>query len=317
MEDLRCLAKKEDATVIVTVDQAEQLFTSASDDLRDFMDLLADLSKQADRRMMVLATLRSDLLNLFQTHRALEGLVYETFPVAPIETRQLPLVIEGPAKLGGLQIEPGLVQLMVQDSASGDALPLLAFTLRQMYERNARSGGALRIQDYRDMGGIEGAVRSVAERALALTRPDDQQLAALGKAFVPGLVDITESGKYTGARARWEELPEMARPALEEFIAARLLIVDDDDGHRVVRIAHDALIASWPFLSKLVDADRDFLEVRKRLERAADLWERDNRARAVCCRTGRWRKQVRSWQPGAAPDHPARGLYSPLRREGR
>ena len=118
--------------VIVTVDQAEQLFTSASDDLRDFMDLLADLSKQADRRMMVLATLRSDLLNLFQTHRALEGLVYETFPVAPIETRQLPLVIEGPAKLGGLQIEPGLVQLMVQDSASGDALPLLAFTLRQM-----------------------------------------------------------------------------------------------------------------------------------------------------------------------------------------
>jgi hypothetical protein len=111
---------------------------------------------------------------------------------------------------------------MVQDSVSGEALPLLAFTLRQMYDRYARACGALRIPDYLEMGGVEGAVRTVAERALADANPDDRQLAALRKAFVPGLVDITESGKYTGARARWEELPADAHPTLAEFIGARL-----------------------------------------------------------------------------------------------
>jgi AAA ATPase domain/TIR domain len=221
-DDLRFASKKEDATVILAIDQAEQLLTSADASSRDFLCLLAELSRLGDRRLMVLATLRSDFLSLFQTSRDLEGLVYETLPVAPMQQRVLPLIIEAPAKQGGIRIEPGLVQLMVQDSVSGEALPLLAFTLRQMYDRYARACGALRIPDYLEMGGVEGAVRTVAERALADANPDDRQLAALRKAFVPGLVDITESGKYTGARARWEELPADAHPTLAEFIGARL-----------------------------------------------------------------------------------------------
>ena len=51
--------------------------------------------------------------------------------------RQVPEVIVGPAKVHGLELEPGLVETMVRDMETEDALPLLAYTLRRLWENLA------------------------------------------------------------------------------------------------------------------------------------------------------------------------------------
>ena len=41
-------------------------------------------------------------------------------------------MIARPAQRAGLEFAPGLVERMVEDTAGGDALPLLAYTLREL-----------------------------------------------------------------------------------------------------------------------------------------------------------------------------------------
>jgi hypothetical protein len=48
-----------------------------------------------------------------------------------------PEIIRGPARLAGLKLGEGLVESMVKDTGARDALPLLAFTLRGLYERGS------------------------------------------------------------------------------------------------------------------------------------------------------------------------------------
>ena len=77
----------------------------------------------------------------------------------------LPRVIEGPARLAGLGVDPELVSRMVADTASGDALPLLAFTLEQLATGLPR-GAALSPQRYDQLGGVQGALTHQADQAL-------------------------------------------------------------------------------------------------------------------------------------------------------
>ena len=87
-------------------------------------------------------------------------------------------VIEGPARRveeagGKLAIEPALTQRLLIDieAGAGDALPLLAFTLEQLY-LDYRQTGALRLVDYEKFGGIKGAIDAAVERALARADAD-------------------------------------------------------------------------------------------------------------------------------------------------
>jgi hypothetical protein len=109
VDELRGRAGRETATILIAVDQGEQLLVSDGEAALKFLQFLAKLSLRADRRVMVLITLRSDFLNVFQSKRELEGTALELRNVAPLSSRMLPVVIERPALLAGVAIEPGLV----------------------------------------------------------------------------------------------------------------------------------------------------------------------------------------------------------------
>ena len=55
--------------------------------------------------------------------------------VEPLGPLRLPEVIKRPAQRAGLDFAPGLVERMVEETTGGDALPLLAYTLRELYQR--------------------------------------------------------------------------------------------------------------------------------------------------------------------------------------
>ena len=61
----------------------------------------------------------------------------------------------------GLQFAAGLVEQMVEETTGGDALPLLAYMLRELYQQ-AGADGVVTIAEYHGLGGVIGALQSRA-----------------------------------------------------------------------------------------------------------------------------------------------------------
>ncbi len=146
-----------EATVLISVDQLEELFTlSGSDEADRFLAMLRRAAESAGSQMLIVATVRSDFLGAVQTQATLRDVSFAELLVNPMSMASVGEIIEGPAAVANLELEPGLVQAMLQDTEAEDALPLLAFTLRELWEH--RTGDRLLLRDYRDqLGGLTGS----------------------------------------------------------------------------------------------------------------------------------------------------------------
>ena len=105
---------------------------------------------------------------------------FEEFSLGPMPLNRMRQIIEGPARVAGLKVEEGLIAGAAADAGTEDALPLLAFTLRELYDRYVveRDGGAgvrqllaRALRRARRSGGclnpLENSVRKRADEVLA------------------------------------------------------------------------------------------------------------------------------------------------------
>ena len=158
-------------------------------------------------------------------------------------------VVEGPARLAGLLLEPGLVDGLVRDVAEQPgALPLLAHALRQTWER--REGRTLTVSGYQASGGIQGAVAQSAERVYRdLTTQEQSALRDLLLRLVtpsPGREPVLSR------MPRHVVAPDDQRERIvERLVLARLLTRDQG----AVEIAHVALVRAWPRLRRWLADD--------------------------------------------------------------
>ena len=121
-----------------------------------------------------MVALRADRLGELSTHQVFARLIEPgVYLLGAMGEADLRAAIEGPAHQAGLLLEPGLVELLVQDvEGEPGALPLLSHALRTTWER--REGRTLTVEGYRATGGIRGAVAQSAE-ALYEQVPADQR----------------------------------------------------------------------------------------------------------------------------------------------
>jgi WD40 repeat protein len=283
-ETFRVKAGARDATILITVDQAEELLTvTPADKAREFWTLLKTATAE-DSPFLILMTLRSDYLGLLQ--KATEGVTrFEEFSLGPMPLDRVRQIIEGPARVAGLHVEEGLVLAAAADAGSDDALPLLAFTLRELYDRygarRAPGERQLLLAQYKELGDpaadltpLENSVRKRADELIAAIDPAPDELDALRAAFVGPLVRVNDKGEYVRNPARLADLPEKAKAILQKLTDARLLVTRDDGGHQTVEVAHEALLRKWPRLRAWLDEEREFLIGKSRLEDALADWEK-------------------------------------------
>jgi energy-coupling factor transporter ATP-binding protein EcfA2 len=261
--------------LLVVVDQVEELLTqTAPADRGRFVELLrAALAGP----VQLVATLRSEFLDQLLLNPALGGMAATTYMVRPLGREALRSVIEKPARLAGIGVDPALADRLVEDTDTGDALPLLAFTLAQLAEGVTR-GGQLSATRYEQLGGVQGALTRQADQALAAAvsaagRSRHEVIAGLLR-----LVTVDEQGRPTRWRTRRDELPAPVATELDAFVEHRLLTTDDtNNGGGVISVAHEAFLSAWPPLRDAIAASACALRARRAVEHAATSWHENGR----------------------------------------
>jgi WD40 repeat protein len=295
VETLRAARGGRLASVLLVVDQAEDLLTQApGPDCEAFLQQLR-LALERERRLWVVAVLRSEFLGGFLT-AGFTDLFHQPVVVGPPDRAALFEMIERPAARAGLSFEAGLVNQMVDDTGGGDGLPMLAYTLQELYLR-AGAGGTVTTQDYRKLGGVAGALSEQANRVAAELGDMPAVMATLMR-----FVSMDETGPVR-RRVPGGALGDPERRVVDAFIGARLLTSDAEAGDAVVQVAHEALFRLWPPLRQAVDAGAEALRQRAQLERWAQDWARSGRRDSYLL-TGERLEPARRWASEAGGREP-------------
>ncbi|MCX5952019.1 MAG: SUMF1/EgtB/PvdO family nonheme iron enzyme [Cyanobacteria bacterium] len=274
---LRLAAGQQDARIVIAIDQFEELLAredgrgdGVGEEADAFLTQLAELLGQKNSQVLILATLRSDFYGLLQLHpSALHRRAGDPIPLGPMDVDGFRQVIEGPAQRVGVRLERGLSDRLVRDTPSGDALPLLAFTLRELWDGRA-DGAGLTLKQYDDFGGLAGAVQRKADEVLATSGATDEEIEELERAFIDHLVRLTSDGQAAKQPARQEALPAASRRLVGLFVEARLLVSGKGSDGDAVEIAHEALLRTWPKLVGWIDKGREALLQRLRVRRLGE-----------------------------------------------
>lgn len=279
-------AEAEPPTLVLPIDQAEELFgVDADEEARALLAIVGELlDRDIGMSMVVIATIRADRYEPLQSAPELADVEVRSFDdLKPMPQAQFKEVICGPARRAReagsrLAFAPELVDRLLDDWSHGaDTLPLLSLTLARLYQDYG--DGEITLAEYDAMGGLRRVVQSEIDELLAADPTVRQnQLAVLRTAFVPWLATVNPDNDQPMRRAaRWFDLPAASRPLLESFIARRLLVRDERDGEIVVEVALESLLRQWDALAEWLRVEAADLKDADNLERAALAWDRNGR----------------------------------------
>ena len=259
--------------LLVVIDQFEELLTQTEPAERS--KFVAALAPALGGPVQVLATMRSEYVDALGKHPDLMNLGTRIHQVRPLESDALREVIEEPAKVAGLSFEGDLVTRLIADTGTGEALPLLAFTLEQLAVGASR-GDCLTHRRYDEIGGVQGALQRQADEALeaacdATGKAPDQVIEEL-----LNLVTIDEQGRPSKRRLALDGSSDHEE-SLKPFLERRLLSAEVADKTTSITVSHDAFLVNWPPLNKEIDAKVIALRTRRVVETAARDWEANER----------------------------------------
>jgi WD40 repeat protein/transcriptional regulator with XRE-family HTH domain len=261
--------------LVVVVDQFEEVFTDGCSESERTAYLRALQAIAARPPAAIVIGLRADFYARALRHRELADILQTAqIVVGPMSETELRRAILSPASKAGVSLEDGLADLLIsdlrasaRDQEAGDAgaLPLLSHALLATWQRRHRR--TLTIADYRDSGGIGGAVARTAESAYAGLSHPQQRIA---RQIFLRLVHIADDTEDTRRRITADELPpgDHVIEVLDHLIDQRLVTVTDEE----FDLVHEALLVAWPRLRAWLDADRVGLRAHRRLTVAAEVW---------------------------------------------
>ena len=113
---LRRAAARPAAKVLLVVDQAEELLGTEEGSL--FLSQLRHAAEHREGPAVIVCTLRSDFLERFQNSPPLLDLRYEVLTLGPMSRDDVIEIIEEPAKVVDLELEPKLVSTLVDEASA-------------------------------------------------------------------------------------------------------------------------------------------------------------------------------------------------------
>lgn len=261
------------------IDQFEELFSLG------FSDSAIEALGSFLRRLQVdgvwtLLSIRADAVPVLKrnaTLREVFGSNEGQYYLPAMSGTALDDVIARPARAAGVSFALGatgvrLDQLLREESyrKQENALPLLEFTLHELYER--RAGQELQYEEYNRLGGLAGSIGTTAEGAFLIDPENSERVAP--RVF-RSLVSVDDEGRAARRYALIDEISNdpSQKALLDRFIAARLCVTDSQGGLAVVAFAHEALLRTWPRLTNWLAVEGTLLQARDVLVSEAKRWE--------------------------------------------
>jgi Leucine-rich repeat (LRR) protein/energy-coupling factor transporter ATP-binding protein EcfA2 len=288
---ISAIQKEKNINFFLLVDQFEELFRFAmdqkdvakKDEAIDFVNIMLELSQQSVISFYVVITMRSDFIgDCSQFYGLPEAMNKSQYLVPRLNRVQLKMVIEGPAKLYGGKLDSALTSLLLNELGKvKDELPLLQHALMRIwdYEERINKSGALDLEDYSKIGGIEKALSFHADEALAVMNKEELEIA---KQLFKALTAIDENGRKIRRPVLFSQLndltdgtEEQLRHIIDMFIKDKrsFLIINKtgDSGDEIIDISHESLIRQWDTLCKWVEEEGESASVYLQLIEASKL----------------------------------------------
>lgn len=260
---------------LVVLDQAEELLATGS------ADLVQRLVAASRGEAWVVYTVRADFLDELMRREDFEPLFRDNFLVTPLTKAELPVVVNGPLRSLGWSVDDAALGL-IQEDASRESLPLLAFALENLWRHvnpdGLRAPRPITRAEYVASGRVMDVLRRQADEAFAMARdlvrdddggwPPVQEAERQVLRVLRRLVSVDESGKFARRTVATSELSAQELQLLDPFITNRVLVASQQS----LEVAHESLFVHWPRLREGLEHDHAALRVRREVEDVAAEW---------------------------------------------
>lgn len=264
--------------LLMVIDQFEETFTLCEDpaERAAFIDAVCTMSESG---CLTVLSVRADFYQEAAIYPRLRAALRDSqVLMGPMSETELRQAIVFPSQVVGLELERGLVELLIRDlgGATGAAggtsydtgrLPLLAHALRATWQH--RHGHVLTVDGYLATGGIGHAIATSADRTYGQLTEIGQKIARLVFLRLTKIGDHTDDTRRMVTYAAVVQ-DEATAAVIEAFTRARLLTRERD----TVEITHEALLREWPRLRGWIDTDHATRLLQQDLEDQAAAWER-------------------------------------------
>jgi len=280
---------------VLVIDQFEELFVACPSTVQQAIITHLTGLLEHSPPISIILTLRDDFYSHFVQQEALaEWLKHGLVNIPPfLKREELTAIVREPARILGLNFEPGLVEVIVKDAMEAvnvpeerdglgrsTILPLLEFTLTQLWER--REEGMLTHIAYEKIGGVTGSLVQWATQTLRTLEVRQRPLAR--RIFTDLVYLSDESQRLPNSRKRCqvdalcqaENEREEVGHVVRRLVEARLLVTSHGFQSKAteVEIIHDALLQEWSELKWWLEEDRRFLLWHQECERRVQAWRK-------------------------------------------
>ncbi|MQS36218.1 nSTAND1 domain-containing NTPase [Streptomyces katsurahamanus] len=301
----RVLARQGKQRLLVIADQFEEaLLDLGQADLDPLAGALAH-AVQADSRLRVVISLRTDFLTAALNHPALVPLLGgdRLFTVGAMSDSELRAAVVRPLENSGVIYEPGLADRILSDLGTDPGrLPLLEFTLTKLWERQQH--GVIGHAAYEALGRVNDALVNHAEQVWTSGLTQEEHRGA--RALLVQLVHPADERAPTRRTVARSELPPDQWRIAQRLMSTRLVVPGEEfrpgggPPEETVELAHETLLTQWRRLREFVEADHEFRSWQESLRRKIVRWEaRGRRGRGLLSGaelSGAELREARTWR---------------------
>ncbi|MBM7112628.1 bifunctional serine/threonine-protein kinase/formylglycine-generating enzyme family protein [Archangium primigenium] len=283
------------AGLLLFVDQLEELLTLAEPTEAVAVARLLGALSLPGQGVRVLLTVRGDFLTRLGALPGLgEAVESALYLLRPLRREQMERAVVAPARARGVDFESeDLVRRLVEEATKDSGgLPLLQFTLAELWARRDAERGLLRQADLDALGGVAGALSRHGDEVLARLTPGQH---AQARQLLVRLVTPEGTRRERGEMEVLGADPD-APAALHALVQGRLLHTRTRPEGAHYGLAHESLIERWRTLRDWLDEDAGRRALVHRLELASAEWRRMDHARDTLWR-GRQLDEVRALEP--------------------